>query len=48
MRNSHSHRLWIARDALRVAEATDPISLAAIWLRSVVERLELEAEENAK
>ena len=41
-RNSHTLRLDIARDALRVAAAVDPISIAAIVLRTVVERIEQE------
>ena len=40
IRNSHTLRLQIARDALRVAVAVDPISIIAIHLRSVVEKLE--------
>ena len=40
MKNSHTLRLQIARDALRVAAAVDPISLISIHLRSVVEKLE--------
>ena len=40
MKNSHDLRLQIARDALRVAAAVDPISIIAIHLRAVVEKLE--------
>ena len=40
--NSHTQRLQIARDALRIAAAVDPISIAAIVLRTVVERIEQE------
>ena len=39
-RNSRTLRLQIARDALRIAVSVDPISLAAICLRTVVEKLE--------